>query len=192
MGLADHRRQATQRQRPMSMTDGAHVTSTEKYVLAGFVVGWPWRPPLDDRLLPAAVMTVSECLSDFLPPDQDPLTAPWHVSLSSAAAAARQPESDAVQILAAHVPAVDRDAVLALFHRRMPDRAHPVPLNLTAMAAPTGEPRGFEVVGFEAGRFHSWLCYGYTNGLPRISQPHRPDPVAVLKPSCWRSGRRPR
>lgn len=131
------------------------MSSGEAFVLAGFVVASAWRPPRADPLLPAAVLTVSECLADFMPQDQDPLTAPWHLDLASAVAAAH---AEAVHILAGQVATVDRDAVLARFQPWLP--FHPVPRNLTAMAAPVGEVRGFEVVGFEAGRLHSWLCYG--------------------------------
>jgi hypothetical protein len=62
------------------------VTGTETYVLAGFVAGFRWRPARPGLAtdLPPAVPTVSDCLADFLPADQDiepwqqPLFEPWH------------------------------------------------------------------------------------------------------------------
>jgi hypothetical protein len=40
------------------------------------------------------------------------------------------------------------------------DLPHPIPMNLAEpAAAPPGTIHGFEVLGFDTGRFHSWLCY---------------------------------
>jgi hypothetical protein len=153
------------------------VASEDACVLAGFLAGSPCRPSLDAQLLPATVMTVSECLTDFLPSDQDPVTAPWHPDLASAQAAAQESGLEGVHVLAAHLPAVDRDSVLTLFQPWLP--FHPVPRNLIAMAAPAGEPRGFEVVGFEDGRLHSWLCYGL-HDQAATELGIRPGPVGLL------------
>jgi hypothetical protein len=44
------------------------VTSDENYVLAGYVTGYHWKPPAQNwtKHLPAVVVSVSDCLTDFL------------------------------------------------------------------------------------------------------------------------------
>jgi hypothetical protein len=70
------------------MIDDGLMIGAQTYVLAGLVVGRPWKPSLDSRgsMLPATVLTVSECLTDLLEPDGDPSAAPWHMDLRGAMA----------------------------------------------------------------------------------------------------------
>ncbi len=108
--------------------------AADKYVLAGFVVGSVWTPPPDQvGTLPAAVMTVSKCLVDLLyATGRDTIPGPWFSAARDATAARDEADLDGVRVIAVHVERSDRDM---------------------------GHPRGFEVVGFESGRLHSWLCY---------------------------------
>jgi hypothetical protein len=48
------------------------------------------------------------------------------------------------------------------------------------MAQPLGEPRGFEVVGLEAGRIHSWLCYGLHEQAIAVGHNLRLTPLGLL------------
>ncbi len=48
----------------------------------------------------------------------------------------------------------------AMIEKWIGDLPHPIRMNLAQpAAAPPGTIHGFEVLGFTAGRFHSWLCY---------------------------------
>lgn len=140
------------------------MTRDEEYVAAGYVTGYRWKPPVQHTTmhLPAAVVSVSDCLTTFLPADQDPLTAPWHASLHDAINAARQASAtpEIAYVLAMGVPASAAHELAALINRWIGDYAHPIQLNLSQPSpTPAGKIQGFEVLGFEAGRFHSWLCY---------------------------------
>jgi hypothetical protein len=75
-----------------------------------------------------------------------------------------------VASLPVHVPADDRDAAVALIDSWIGDAHHSIRDNLATMADPLGEPRGFEVVGFEVGRVHSWLCYGLHERAVEVGQ----------------------
>jgi hypothetical protein len=134
-------------------------------VLAGYVAGYRWRPPAQGwtRRLPTAVVSVSDCLTDFLPEDQDPLIAPWHTVLQGAVNASTTAPAGAetAHVLAASVPASAVPATKAMIENWIGDYPHPIRINLAKPApTPPGTIHGFEVLGFEHGRFHSWLCYG--------------------------------
>ncbi len=125
-------------------------------MLAGWVAGYRWKPPPESwtEYLPAAVITVSECLTDFLPQDHDELTAPWHTSLQDAinAAASATSGTETVHLLAMSVPTPHVSSLVNLMDKWIGDHPHPIRLNLTRqMPAPIGEVQGFEVLGFEAG-----------------------------------------
>ncbi|XVU28758.1 hypothetical protein ACQPZJ_17385 [Actinoplanes sp. CA-054009] len=131
------------------------------YVLAAYVAGSPWSPPAQPWTedLPPEVVTVSDCLTELLPFGDDPLITPWHLTLADASSTARS--SPAAQVLAVSVPAADADALAGMVEDWIGDYPHPLPVNLARrIPAPAGRPLGFEVLGFDAGRFHSWLCYG--------------------------------
>jgi hypothetical protein len=49
---------------------------------------------------------------------------------------------------------------MALIDGWISDARDPIRNNLEAMPHPLREPRGFEAVGFDPGRIHSWLCCG--------------------------------
>ncbi len=57
------------------------MTRIESYLLAGFVSGFRWMPAGQDWTadLPRVVPTVSDCLAEFLPADQD--IEPWQQPL---------------------------------------------------------------------------------------------------------------
>lgn len=146
------------------------MTCTETYVLAGFVAGFRWMPPGQDWAtdLPRLVPTVSDCLADFLSTDQDfepwqqPLFEPWHRSLEHAATAVRQapPNSHTAHVLSMSVAATWVTELATMIEKWIDDLPHPIRMNLAQpTAAPPGTIHGFEVLGFEAGRLHSWLCY---------------------------------
>lgn len=65
-----------------------------------------------------------------------------------------------------HVPAMSVAApavpgLAAMIENWIGDHPHPIQVNLAQPApTPPGIIQGFEVLGFEHGRFHSWLCYG--------------------------------
>jgi hypothetical protein len=145
--------------------DDAYVTSEETYLLAAFVAAIPWTPPAQDwaKHLPTPVITVSDCLAKFLPDGQDPLTEPWHHCLQDAIDAARHTPaaSETVHVLAVSVPTSAASELVTMIDQWLDDYPHPIRLNLTrGVPTPTGTPQGFEVLGFESGRFHTWLCYG--------------------------------
>ncbi|SNY48047.1 hypothetical protein [Paractinoplanes atraurantiacus] len=136
----------------------------EPYVLAGFVVGSRWVPPAQPWTegLPTEVVTASDCLAELLPFGDDPLAAPWHLSLDDAIDTARK--APGTHVLAVSVPAADADVVAETIQEWIGDHPHPVLVNLARRAVPPEVPvLGFEVLGFDAGRFHSWLCYGLRN-----------------------------
>jgi hypothetical protein len=150
--------------------DDEQVTGTETYVLAGFVAGLRWMPAEQDWTtdLPRAVATVSDCLADFLPAGQDiepwqqPLFEPWHRSFKHAANAVRHapPNPATAHVLSMSVPANGATELATMIEKWIADVPHPIRINLAHLtAAPAGTIHGFEVLGFEAGRFHSWLCY---------------------------------
>lgn len=141
------------------------MTSEETYVLAAFVAAFQWTPPAQDwtKHLAATIVTVGECLTNFLPDDQDALTEPWHCSLQDAIDAARHAPSapETAHVLAMSVPTSGVPGLATTIDQWIGDYPHPIRLNLTrGVPAPTGKIQGFEVLGFEAGRFHTWLCYG--------------------------------
>lgn len=150
-------------QRPLTVDDG-RMDGNDAFVLAGLVVGGLWTPPMRLRgsVLPAAVVTVSECLTDAVGPVQGGYGVPWFGDRRTASAAAARASVgvDDLRLLAVHALVADLDAVVALVDGWSSDVSDPVRGNLAAKAEPVGEPRGFEVVGFEATRVHSWLCYG--------------------------------
>jgi hypothetical protein len=146
------------------------VTDTETYVLAGFVAGPRWMPAEKDCTtdLPRVVPTVSDCLADFLPAEQgieawqQPLFEPWHRFLEHAANAVRHapPNPHTAHVLSMSVPATTATELATMIEKWIGDLPHPIRLNLAQpTAAPPGTIHGFEVLGFDTGRFHSWLCY---------------------------------
>ncbi|GAA2484274.1 hypothetical protein [Winogradskya humida] len=146
------------------------MTDAENFVLAGFVAGFRWVPPAKKWAtgLPRAIPTVSDCLTDFLPagPDieawQRPLFEPWQRSFADAAAAAGHapPSPGTAHVLSMSVTAAQGTVLTALIEGWLGDLPHPIRLNLTRpAAAPPGAVLGFEVLGFDTGRFHSWLCH---------------------------------
>ncbi|GAA1638119.1 hypothetical protein [Actinoplanes couchii] len=126
------------------------------YVTAGFVTGPRWVPPEkygSRGRLPAEVATVSECLVDFVSPVRDWWLEPWFESVGEA-------REHPGHILSMSVPADQAAALTELMTGWIGDRPHPMIGNLARGApAPDGSELGFEVLGFEAGRFHTWLCY---------------------------------
>ncbi len=134
------------------------MTSEDTFALAGFVAAPRWLPPDSPwtSLLPPTVATVSDCLTDFVPASDDPLTAPWHFDLASALAASRE---TGAHTLSMNLATPETATLLKRFGGWGQAEFHPLWRHLThPVAAPTGVGLGFEVVGFEAGRLHSWLC----------------------------------
>ncbi|GHJ47699.1 hypothetical protein Cs7R123_50410 [Catellatospora sp. TT07R-123] len=130
-------------------------------MLVGYVAAFRWKPPAAEwtRHLPAEVVSVSECLTDFLPQDQEPFYAPWHQTWQEAAEAAGQalPEAGKAHVLGMSVP---ESGAAELTVRTERWTGHPIQVNLAQPSSPPpGTDHGFEVLGFEHGRFHSWLCY---------------------------------
>ncbi|MFI5836233.1 hypothetical protein ACIA5A_21415 [Micromonospora sp. NPDC051300] len=147
------------------------MTHAERYTLAGFVAGFRWTSGAPSRPSdpPRGVPTVSDCLADLLPADQDvepwqqPLFQPWHRSLRQAADAVRHAPADArvAHVLSMSVAATEAAELATEMEGWIGDLAHPVRTNLARpAAAPPGTIHGFEVLGFDTGRFHSWRCYG--------------------------------
>ncbi|WP_326561171.1 hypothetical protein [Micromonospora sp. NBC_01796] len=140
------------------------MTSEETYRLAAFVAAYPWTPPAEEWAghLSSSVATVSECLTQFLPPKgKDGLTRPWLRTLSEAIAAARQAPDDpeTINVLAMSVP-ISGVAELMSMVEVGPD-PHPIRSNLSEQVpTPAGTILGFDVLGFSAWLFHSRLCYG--------------------------------
>ncbi|GAA4606210.1 hypothetical protein BJY16_005710 [Actinoplanes octamycinicus] len=146
------------------------MTGTESYTLAGFVAGFRWTPAGPEWAggLPPVVPTVSDCLADFLPagpdvePWQQPLFEPWHRTVQQAATAVRHAPAAArtAHVLSMSVAAPEATDLAAMIEEWIGDLPHPIRVNLARpAAAPPGTILGFEVVGFDTGRFHSWLCY---------------------------------
>ena len=133
------------------------MINADDFVLAGFVVPRPWIPPYDDALLPESVMTVSECLTDLLPVEQDEGAAPWHSDLQSARATAREHD---VRVIAVHLQSADRLRVLESWKDWAPGLVDPMSTSLGMSARHVGQQLGLEVVGLEDDWLHSWLCYG--------------------------------
>jgi hypothetical protein len=148
------------------MGDDARMISDDGFILAGFVAAPRWLPPEAPwtALLPPSVATVSDCLTDFVPADDDPLTAPWHLDLASAPAASRGTGTHALSM---NLAAPETEMFLETFGGWGAADFHPLWRRLThPVTAPTGVGLGFEVVGFESGQLHSWLC----NSLQRDAQ----------------------
>jgi hypothetical protein len=58
------------------------------------------------------------------------------------------------------VPTAHSADLLALMKQSIGDYPHPILTNLAKGAAPpAGQVLGFEVLGFDQGQFHTWLCY---------------------------------
>ncbi|MEV6598775.1 hypothetical protein AB0M36_18225 [Actinoplanes sp. NPDC051346] len=158
------------------------MTTTETFALAGFVAGLRWKPPEQawTRNMPRVVSTVSDCLAELLPADQDRLIeswqqslhAPWHRSLEHAISAVRHapPGSDAVHVWSMSVPTAGVVELRTLLEEWIGDLPHPIRVNLSQpTAAPPGTVEGFEVLGFDLGRIHTWLCYGlHEEGRERL------------------------
>jgi hypothetical protein len=167
------------------------------YVVAGFVAAHRWLPPASFRSqgLPAEVVSVSECVTDFHPHDQEPMPAPpWHLTLGEAVHAAgddsgcvaeppaatgigrllkrrtRRPAEPVafegtVHTLSVSVPAPDADDLITLLPERFGGHPHLIMANLALGAAPpAGRALGFEVLGFDEGRFHTWFCQSLHTG----------------------------
>ncbi|SFF29050.1 hypothetical protein SAMN05421541_108195 [Actinoplanes philippinensis] len=160
-----------------SVVDYSCVSEDEAFVVAAFVAAHRWLPPTSFRAahLPAEVVSVSECLTDFHPHAQQSMhTHPWHLSLDDALHAARDtvdcaadvpPEhvikrilrritspavehavaQGAVHTLAMSVPTSDAAALLTLVKKCMGDFPGPFQVNLAMGAAP---PMG-QALGFE-------------------------------------------
>jgi hypothetical protein len=145
------------------MADHVSVSGDETYVLAAFVAAHRWLPPASYRAdgLPPEVVSVSECLTDLHPHEREPMLAvPWHTSLGEAVGATGCEQADPVLTLAMSVPAPDAAGLLATMRQRLGGHPHPILTNLVLGAAPPeGRILGFEVLGFDEGQFHSWLCY---------------------------------
>lgn len=129
------------------------------YVVAGFVAGPRWVPPGEyapkGNGLPGEVATVSECLVDFAPPGRDWWLEPWFETAGEARAHSPRP-------LSMSVPLDQAGALEELVVGWLGDLPSPLPVNLRRRAGPPGgRVLGFEVLGFEHGRFHTWLCYSY-------------------------------
>ncbi|MGX6606469.1 hypothetical protein ACWKSP_30730 [Micromonosporaceae bacterium Da 78-11] len=140
------------------------------YVLAGFVAVYRWMPagPAWTVDLPHAVPTVSDCLAEFLPADreiepwQQPLFQPWHRRVEHAADVARHAPMNphTAHVLSMSVPAPGAAEPATMMEAWIGDLPHPIRRNLARpTAAPPGTVHGFEVLGFDTGRFHGWLCY---------------------------------
>ena len=86
------------------------VPTDEAYILAAFVAAHPWVPPAEEwaQRMPSSVVTVSDCLANFEPADQDPLTAPWLVSLDDGRTIAV-----AIYVVGSAAPIALRDAAIA-------------------------------------------------------------------------------
>ncbi|MBB4752875.1 hypothetical protein [Actinoplanes lobatus] len=176
----------------IAVVDHVGVSDDETYVLAAYAAAHRWLPPADIRgqSLPAEVVSVSECLTYFHPHDQDTWLAPWHLSLEHARHAAddttgcavetpverlwkrRAPTAppwagSSVHALAMSVPTAGVDELAALMRRWTSDEPHPILTNLALGASPAGTDLGFEVLGFEDGQFHSWICYGFHRDAAR-------------------------
>ncbi|MFF5076422.1 hypothetical protein ACFY36_05180 [Actinoplanes sp. NPDC000266] len=122
-------------------------------ILAAFAVGQRWSPPAARWAegLPPEVVTVSDCLADLLPFGDDPLIAPWHLTLADALSTARS--SPAAHVLAVSVQPSDADDLARMVEDWIGDYPHPILLNLARRTPPPPGPAfGFEVLGFEAGR----------------------------------------
>jgi hypothetical protein len=144
------------------------MTDAEDFAVAGIVAGLSWVPPVAEWTagLPRAVTTVSDCLTDFLPagPEfeawQQPLFEPWQLSLRHAAGAVQRAPRTA-HVLSVSVAPAQVTELTALMQEWIGDVPHPVRLHLAEPApTPPGTVLGFEVLGFDVGRFHSWLCHG--------------------------------
>jgi len=131
------------------MPDDVQVAGTETYVHAGFVAGFRWTPAEQDWTtdLPRVVPTVSDCLADFLPADQDiepwqqPLFEPWHRSFEHAANAVRHapPNPHIARVLSMSVPATGAAELATMIETWIGDLPHPIRINL---AHPTAAPAG--------------------------------------------------
>jgi hypothetical protein len=87
---------------------------------------------------------------------------PWHRSFGQAAYAVRHvpPNPRTAHVLSMSVPASWAPELATMIEKWIGDLPHPIQMNLAQpTAALPGRICGFEVLGFESGRFHSWLCY---------------------------------
>ncbi|WP_146169457.1 hypothetical protein [Actinoplanes italicus] len=139
------------------------MSGDETYVPAAFVAAHRWLPPTSYRAdgLPLEVVSVSECLTDFHPHDRESaIVAPWHTSLDDAALAAGETcLAGPVHILGMSLPGSDAAGLLTLIERVF-GQPRPILENLSSGVAPSvAGGLGFEVLGFDEGQFHSWLCY---------------------------------
>ncbi|MEU4619463.1 hypothetical protein AB0G04_05725 [Actinoplanes sp. NPDC023801] len=131
------------------------------FVVAAFVAAHRWVPPAQEWTdgLPSEVVTVSDCLADFEPGVLDPLTAPWHAAVDDARRAAGGRVG--VHALSMCVPSDLVETVEEAVREWFGDHPYPIIENLGRRSAPpAGREIGFEVLGFDSGRFHSWHCYG--------------------------------
>jgi hypothetical protein len=63
--------------------------------------------------------------------------------------------------LAMSVPASGSADLLARMKQSIGGYPHPILTNLAmGVAPPVGQVLGFEVLGFDQGQLHTWLCYG--------------------------------
>lgn len=123
------------------------------FASAGFLVAPRFHRPdhLDAGLLPAEITTMSDCLVDPAPVPGHWMGDPWFAD----AEAARALPADGRAVIEAAVP-----ADLAADLRAELGEWTSVTGFLAVGGPPSLEPLGFELVGFESGRWHSWLCLG--------------------------------
>ncbi|GGN44152.1 hypothetical protein GCM10010109_77040 [Actinoplanes campanulatus] len=115
----------------------------------------PWHRSLDDAL-DAAAGDAAGCV---------PEPAPEHIIKRVLKRITNRTVEEEVTLgtvhtLAMSVPASDADGLLTLMRQSIGDYPHPILTNLALGAPPpAGQALGFEVLGFDEGWFHTWLCY---------------------------------
>ncbi|HEY1177266.1 MAG TPA: hypothetical protein VGF17_14010 [Phytomonospora sp.] len=121
------------------------------FASAGFLVVRRFQrvPHMDPDLLPSEITTMSECLVDAVPVPGHWARDPWFAH----AVAARAALHDGHELIEAAVPA---DLVTDL--RVEMGEWTGATAFLSHAGPPSLAPLGFELVGFDGGTWHSWLC----------------------------------
>lgn len=137
--------------------------SDQSLLLLGHVVTPPWLPPAGEWTtgLPAEVVTVSDCLADLLRTDSDEIWLGPDQRVDDARLGSRR--------ISAGVTSVALSQLSESFREEPPDSRFLQEAMVERRAPVATDPLlGYEVIGYEWGNFHSWLCNSLQRDLPDI------------------------
>ncbi|WP_434448225.1 hypothetical protein [Lentzea sp. E54] len=156
-------------------------------LLAGYlVVARGVRTDWQDVGLPSAgLISMSDCVVDLVPANRDGWD-DWFDDPVSAERSRTRAGRSGLHVLAVGIAATDAPAVL----REMADAGHHPDMGGVAgrlarrealPGACSGGPRGFELVGFDTGGWHTWTCLGGLVDDVRQATGVRPDRWGLIQ-----------